>query len=265
MENHVVPTEPIVHESADLVLRTALDVGENLLKNGAAVHRAEDTIERICRALGASHVEVFCIPSLVIATMRMKNGDYASQTRRIYANTNHFARIDRLNSISRSLCNGSMTIDEAQEEIRRANRMEVYPPWLRILGSLLISSGFCVFFGGSLLDAVAAGIVAFAISVLSLLLPKTVNALSYTLIASLLAGVGSILLWKAGLAQHYDKVMIGTIMLLIPGLAFGTSIRDLLCGDTLAGLLQFIQSILKAVIIAFGYSIAIYLLRSLIG
>jgi uncharacterized membrane protein YjjP (DUF1212 family) len=265
VETHITQPTPPSQESADRVLRTALDVGENLLKNGAAVHRAEDTIERICRALGASHVEVFCIPSLVIATMRMKSGEYASQTRRIYANANHFARIDRLNSISRSLCSGSMTIDEAQEAIRQANRLEVYPPWLQLLGSLLISSGFCVFFGGSLLDSLAAGIVAFVISILSLLLPKTVNALSYTLIASLLAGIGSILLWKVGLAQHYDKVMIGTIMLLIPGLAFGTSIRDLLCGDTLAGLLQFIQSLLKAVIIAFGYSIAIFLLRSLIG
>lgn len=265
MENLITQTERPISESADRVLRTALDVGENLLKNGAAVHRAEDTIERICRALGASHVEVFCIPSLVIATMRMKNGDYSSQTRRIYTNTNHFARIDRLNDISRRLCNGTISIDQAQEEIHRANRLEVYPSWLQILGSLLIASGFCVFFGGSLRDAAAAGIVAIALSALPLLLPKAINPLSYTLIASLLAGLGSILLWRVGLAQHYDKVMIGTIMLLIPGLAFGTSIRDLLCGDTLAGLLQFIQSLLKAAIIAFGYSIAIYLLRSLIG
>ena len=265
MDNQInLPTDA-PSESADRILRTALDVGENLLKNGAAVHRAEDTIERICRALGASHVEVFCIPSLVIASMRMKNGDYSSQTRRIYANNNNFCRMDRLNSISRELCEGKLTIDEAQVQIREANRMTAYSPWLQLLGSILIASGFSVFFGGTLRDALSAGLIAFLITTLQMILPRTVNALSYTLVSSLLAGLGSILLWHLGLAQNYDKVMIGTIMLLIPGLAFGTSIRDLLCGDTLAGLLQFIQSVLKAIIIAFGYSIAIYLLRSLLG
>lgn len=252
-------------ESADRVLRTALDVGENLLKNGAAVHRAEDTIERICRALGASHVEVFCIPSLVLASVRMKNGDYSSQNRRVYSTTNNFSRMDRLNSISRELCDGKITIDEAQVQIREANRMTAYPSWLHLLGAFLSASGFSVFFGGTLLDSAAAGLIALFITALKFLLPRSVNALSYTLVSSLLAGLGSILLWHLGLAHNYDKVMIGTIMLLIPGLAFGTSIRDLLCGDTLAGLLQFIQSILKAIIIAFGYSIAIYLLRSLLG
>lgn len=255
----------IQSESADRILRTALDVGENLLKNGAAVHRAEDTIERICRALGASHVEVFCIPSLVIASMRMKNGDYSSQTRRIYSNANNFARMDSLNNISRELCEGKLTIDEAQEQIRKANRIDPYPTWLQLLGAIFSVSGFTVFFGGTLRDSLAAGMIALALTALQLILPRTVNALSYTLVSSLLAGLGSILLWHIGLAENYDKVMIGTIMLLIPGLAFGTSIRDLLCGDTLAGLLQFIQSILKAIIIAFGYSIAIFLLRSLLG
>ena len=129
-------------------------------------------------------------------------------------------------------------------------------PWL---------PGFSVFFGGTLLDALASGLIALLITALKMVLPRTVNTLSYTLVSSLLAGIGSILLWHVGVAQNYDKVMIGTIMLLIPGLAFGSSIRDLLCGDTLAGLLQFIQSILKAVIIAFGYSIAIFLLQPLLG
>lgn len=265
MENQApVSTAPIV-ESADRVLRTALDIGENLIKNGAAVHRAEDTIERVCRAFGAIHVEVFCIPSLVIASVRMRTGEYSSQTRRIYSNSNNFFRIDRLNAISRKLCAGEMTIDEAQEDIRATNRAIPYPNWLQFPGAILSCSGFAIFFGGTVMDAVSAGLIGLLIAAIKMLLPRRVNALSYTLIASLIAGVGSILLWHIGIAEHYDMVMIGTIMLLIPGLAFGTSIRDLLCGDTLAGLLQFIQSILMAVIIAFGYSIALYLLRSLLG
>ena len=255
---------PVYEDELDLIFSTALDVGENLLKNGAAVHRAEDTIERICRAFGATHVEVFCIPSLIIASVRMGDGDYCSQTRRIYSSSNNFYRLDRLNSVSRRLCSGALTLHEAQEEIRTIKKQDAYPSWVLHLAAILSCGGFSVFFGGTFLDALAAAVIACIISLLKSRLPRSVNVLSYTLVSSLLAGILAILLHKAGIADNYDKVMIGTIMLLVPGLSFGTSIRDLLCGDTVAGLLQFIQSILMTAIIAFGYTIAIYLLRPLI-
>ena len=62
---------------------------------------------------------------------------------------------------------------------------------------------------------------------------------------------------KLGLGNNIDMVMIGTIMLLIPGLAFGNAVRDLLFGDTVSGIIQFTQAILTAVMVAFGFIIAI--------
>lgn len=255
---------PRFEGQVDQLLCTALDLGEELLKNGATVHRTEDTVERICRAYGAVHVEVFCIPSLLLAAVRMEDGSYSSQNRRIYSSTNNFYRLDRLNSVSRSLCNGKLTLAQAQEEIGHIKTQVPYPAWLQFVGNFFASGAFSVFFGGTLLDAFAAALIGLVIALIKSKLPRNVNALSSTLVCSLLAGVLSILLTYAGLAHHYDKVMIGTIMLLIPGVAFGTSIRDLLGGDTVAGLLQFIQAILLAAIIAFGYTMAIYLLRPLI-
>ena len=58
--------------------------------------------------------------------------------------------------------------------------------------------------------------------------------------------------------------MIATIMLLIPGIAFGNAMRDLLCGDILAGILKTVQSCLSAILIAAGYSIAIFWLGRMI-
>ena len=45
---------------------------------------------------------------------------------------------------------------------------------------------------------------------------------------------------------HADKIMIGDIMLLIPGIAITNSIRDMLMGDTIAGIMRLIESILWA-------------------
>ena len=63
----------------------------------------------------------------------------------------------------------------------------------------------------------------------------------------------------AGLGGNVDMVMIGTIMLLVPGVSFGYALRDLMFGDTLSGTLKIIQAVLLATMIALGYSLAILL------
>ena len=60
--------------TADDVLRTAMDVGEGLLRSGAEIRRIEDTITRIAKAYGAVHVEVFTITTLILASVRMPDG-----------------------------------------------------------------------------------------------------------------------------------------------------------------------------------------------
>ena len=62
-----------------------------------------------------------------------------------------------------------------------------------------------------------------------------------------------------GLGSHADLISIGNIMLLIPGIAFTNSVRDMFSGDTITGLLRFIESLLLAVTIALGFTFANFL------
>ena len=50
-----------------------------------------------------------------------------------------------------------------------------------------------------------------------------------------------------------DKVIIGNIMSLIPGIGLTNAIRDLFIGDSIAGLLRSIEAVLTALAIAAGY------------
>ena len=243
---------------SDKLLRTALDIAENLLRSGGTVHRAEETVERICKAHGAIHVEVFSITSLIIASIRMKNGEYVMQTRRIYGCGNDFTKLDRLNNVSRQLCEGSITLDEAQERILEAKSVGSYPWYVTLISAMLVSGAFAMFFGGTFLDAVAASALGLIIKIIARYAPKALNSMASNLVLALIAGSLAIIFTHFGFGDNYDKIIIGTIMLVIPGLSFGTSIRDLLCGDTLSGILQLIQSILLATIIAFGYTIALF-------
>ena len=58
---------------------------------------------------------------------------------------------------------------------------------------------------------------------------------------------------------NLDKIMIGDIMLLIPGIAMTNAIRDMLMGDTISGLMRLIESILWAGSLAVGFMASIWM------
>lgn len=51
-----------------------------------------------------------------------------------------------------------------------------------------------------------------------------------------------------------DKIMIGDIMLVIPGLQLTNSLRDMINGDMISGLLNMSEALLKAVAVAIGFA-----------
>jgi uncharacterized membrane protein YjjP (DUF1212 family) len=62
-----------------------------------------------------------------------------------------------------------------------------------------------------------------------------------------------------------DKIVIGSIMPLVPGIAFTTSIRDFYNGDFLSGTIHLIDALLTALCIAVGVCISIYICQLLGG
>ena len=85
------------------------------------------------------------------------------------------------------------------------------------------------------------------------------NRLFYTFLASFLSGCLAVLLVRLGLGHHADKIMIGDVMLFIPGLSLVNGVRELFYRDILTGVYRLVEAIILAVAIAAGFGVAIYL------
>ena len=109
----------------------------------------------------------------------------------------------------------------------------------------------------NLYDAFAAAIAGFFVSLMNIPKLNLVNKMLYTIAQAFVGAISGLILVHIGLGTNIDMIMIGTIMLMIPGLAFGNAVRDLLFGDTVSGIMQLVQAVLTAVMIAFGYIVAI--------
>lgn len=243
--------------TADYILGKALDIGENILRCGGEAHRVEDTVTRICTAYGAENTDVFALPSLVIAGVRMPDGNTASQVRRVYKTANNMYRLDLLNNLSRDICNGVLTLEDVEEKVAESKSRKPLYRYLTVLGGVIGAGAFAVFFGGTLADAAAAAIAGLVVAIMNLHKVKLSNQMLYTVAESFVGAMCGLLLVNFGLGDNIDMVMIGTIMLLIPGLAFGNAVRDLLFGDTVSGVIQLVRAILIAVMVAFGFIVAI--------
>lgn len=246
---------------AEYLLCLALDIGEGMLKNGAEVSRVEDTVERICHAYGAAHVEVFSIISVVNATVRMPDGTYSSQMRRVKQTGMDLGLLEKLNALSREACAATPPLDEFDEKLHAVKNRTTYPWWMMIVAMAIICGGFTFFFGGSWRDALVATVIGVVVSVFDIFPSKYINSLTKTVLSSLvialIAGVSVLI----GVGELGGIIIIGSIMPLVPGISFGTAMRDLLLGDLASGSLKAMQAILQALMIAFAYVIA----ASLVG
>ncbi len=241
----------------DKMLSLAIQIASGMLESGADIHRVEDTLDRICRAYGAKEVQAFSIPSLVAATVTMSDGYHKTELYRVVSIANRYDQLERLNALSRRICARPIPLAELEEAVKVAKIPERRPRWLLLLCGIVAAAAFTLFFGGDWRDALAVLPVGAVLTAMDIWKAPRLNALAHTVLSSVVAGLLCLLTAQIGLACHMDKVMIGGIMLMIPGLAFGASIRELLCGDIIAGTLRMIQALLTAVCIAAGFATAL--------
>ena len=217
------------------LLQAILDVAEEMLVCGAEVARVEDSIERMCTAYGCNRVNSFIITSNIQVTFEDPDGSIVTQIRRIVRNDVNFDRLDYLNDLSRYICRERPPLKELVRRYDQVMGRKALPAWIKYTGAVIIT-----------------GLMAFLGKIEE-------NQLAKVFMISVAAGFAALILVKLGLGDNEDKIMIGGIMLLIPGIAMTNSLRDMLTGDIATGLLRLVNSLLLAASIACGFALPLIL------
>lgn len=242
------------------IVKLVLDIGEQLLMCGGEVSRVEETVMRICAAYGAIKTDVFCISSNMIITSIWDNGDIITQTRRVSGLVRDFHKLELLNALSRKICAEKTDIETAREELKNIIKSKKTPFWASFLGSLLIVGTFAVFFGGTPRDAVGAVLSAIPIFLIDrYIYNNKMNSVVYYIICCFIAGAIATATVHLGIGENLDKIMIGCIMLVIPGINLTTAVEDVMSGDTATGTLKMCESIMAACAIACGFAFSVYI------
>ena len=231
------------------VLETASLAGHILLENGAEIARVEETMERIARHYGVVDQNFFVLSNGIFTTGQ---AGYA-KVEFIPFKGAQLERVAAVNQISRDIEAGKWTVEQARERLLEIRASKPKAAWEQILGSAVGSAGFCMIFGGGLLDAAAAFVVGMLLWTFVVFAggPHMSKPIG-NIVGSALATLLCIVFHRIGFGVSLGNMIVGSLIPLIPGVAFTNGIRDIADEDYIAGATRLLDAIMVFFCIAAG-------------
>lgn len=238
------------------VIELALALGRAILECGGELQRAEYAADRLCRAYGAVDTDSYATGTVIILTAEFADGSRTTRSVRVRKDVVDLRKLERINALSREFCEKRPDVAEAAETLKAAAGAKTATLWQEVAGVALGSFGMTVASMGSLLDGLGAAIAAAAVMLLAYFLSRLMNKFATTLLSSFLASTLCIVMYLIGLGDNLPTMIVGEIMILIPGLTLTNAVRDMLCGDVTSGAVKFLQSIMVTLGLAIGIAVA---------
>ncbi|RLQ93850.1 threonine/serine exporter family protein [Falsibacillus albus] len=240
------------------IMEVCLLAGKLLLESGAETYRVEDTMMRIAASFGIPQSHSFVTPTGIIFSIETSEPT-KTKLIRISERTTDLKKVTMVNRISRKISEGNVTLDEAYEmlmEVKTANLAFSFP--IQVLAASISSGCFLIMFQGKWADfipALAAGGFGFFVLVF---FQRLLQIKFFTeFLASMMIGLISLGLVRSGAGTELDKIIIGSVMPLVPGLLITNAVRDLMAGHLLSGLSKGAEAFLTAFAIGSGIAVVL--------
>lgn len=240
-----------------VLMKLAAELGTRLAVAGAETYRVEESIVRVLAAYGLDS-RVYSVPNSLFITIMVPGELPITQLCRMKSIGTDLDAVEKYNNFSRAVCEKKPDPEVALqwlEETDRARKAYSFPK--QLWGHILVACGLCVFYGGAVSDVVCAGLCGLFLGLFSRFLGKYNSNTFFQNIASGFAmALFAYGLAGFGLARNIDTSVIGTLMLLVPGLLFTNALRDIIFGDINSGVNRVVTAILIAAAVALGTAAA---------
>lgn len=238
------------------VLTTYLLAGRIMIESGAEMYRVDDTMTRMAKSGGLNDAVVFTTPTGLFV------GSTDSPLVRLGAiqrRTIDMEKVMRVNQLSREFAAGKRSLRQLHQALDDIDQhTPTFPLGLQVLAAAVCSALLMVLFAQQNdwadmpLAAVAggAGYAAFA-ALNRVTRVQFISEVLGALVVATLAWLGV----RDHLGNSLDHVIIGAVMPLVPGVAITNSIRDMLAGHLLSGMVRGAEAVLSAAAIGVGVAV----------
>ncbi|MFJ5758644.1 threonine/serine exporter family protein [Neobacillus sp. NPDC093182] len=240
------------------IMEVCLLAGKIMLQSGGETYRVEDTMMRIAAAFGIENSHSYVTPTGIIFSAE---GTEPTKTKliRISTRSTDLKKVAMVNSISRRITSGELNLESALTLLKELDALNVTFPFMVQVAAASIASGcFMIMFMGEWIDFIPAmlsgGVGYFGFLYIHRYIPVKFFS---EFLASFIIGLLSFFLVKIGAGQQLDKIIIGSVMTLVPGLLVTNAVRDLMAGHLVSGLSKGAEALLTAFAIGSGIAVVL--------
>lgn len=237
------------------ILNLAGDLGETLLENGSEVYRVENNISSLIEYFGFSS-QCFATLTCIIITLENSNKEIISLVKRIKKREINLNKIYKVSTLIKNL--DKYDINELENTLKKINQEKTYSFPINSFGNCIGASFFSILFLGNFHNFITSFISGFLISIFFKLSNKINLGIFFTnLLGSFIATAISYFFYHINFISNPSITIISTLMLLVPGVSFINSMRDIFVGDLVTGVSRLMEVLMIGSSIAVGSGIAI--------
>lgn len=251
MENQVT-------SSTSEIMEVCLLAGKIMLQAGGETYRVEDTMVRIAASFGIENTNCYVTPTGIIFSAE-GTGPTRTKLLRISVRSTDLKKVAMVNSISRKISNGELNLKESQSLLTEIDSLVMtFPFMIQVAAASLASGCFMIMLDGGWNDFLPA-MISGGLGYLSFIYFHRFIPIKFfsEFLASFVIGLLSLFFVKVGIGHHLDKVVIGSVMSLVPGLLITNAVRDLMAGHLVSGLSKGAEAFLTAFAIGSGIAVVL--------
>jgi len=250
-EEHVLATR----QKEILIL--AIYAAEIMVRNGSETYRVEDTIMRICKSEGLDFVEALVTPTGILVSIDQRHSSQHHMltfNKRIQNRTINLEKVSEVNDFSRRFVVKEMSVEEGMQRLREIE-MKNFPYEIstQALSAGVASGFFVLLVGANFLEFISALLSTIIMTfALGILIKRQFSYFFAHLTGGIIAASLAILASNLHPDIRMNLVIIGGIMVMVPGVAITNGLRDTVAGDLMSGIIRGVEAVIIAVSIAFG-------------
>ena len=242
------------------VLELAINTGQLMLVNGCGTSRIEGVIKSILSTKNFIKNEVFVTTSGIVVTIESQSTGVLTMVKQVQKKSMHMERITMIEEIIDSFRNGRITADEALSRLDTINTNTGY----RFLITTLAFGGAATFrtlmFNGNYWDAFTSFFVGICLGIfVQTLNSKGVITFLVNIFGGFIVGFSTVLFMRYGFGTSLDKIIIGSLIAIAPGVPFLHAVNDILKGEHISGGIRALEALITGVAIATGIAFSVKL------
>lgn len=240
-------------------MSVVLRAGKLLIESGAEVYRVEDTMKHFAKALQIENFEAYVVSSSIIASGINRYGKQEAKVCNTDGVTANLGRLEAVNNLSRQIAKQDLVSpEEIVKQLDLIEHQKDYSLLVTLISYFCGAGSFSLALGSSLLDSFSAAVTGLILGYfLNLMESRIHTGFLLTILGSSVVALSANLLYFSGLGEHRSIIILGALMVMVPGAAFVNSVREFSQNNFSTGLALIMSALLICISISAGVAITI--------